>query len=110
MNTSTDFGYEHYVSYISINRNSDSQKNVTKSTFISERLAGSYRNEWIEFEVNGTVKYNHARNALQPNSNLDTWIYSYGFNKIIKILYYIYKKKQKKKNIFFFFLILKKII
>ncbi len=80
VNTSTDFGYEHYVSYISINRNSDSQKNVTKSTSIREKLAGSYRNEWIEFEVNGTVTYNHARNALQPNSNLDTWIYSYGFN------------------------------
>ena len=80
VNTSTDIKYNHHVNYVSIDRKSDSQKNVTKSTSIHEKLAGSYRNEWIEFELNGTLTYNHARNALQPNSNLDTWQYSYGFN------------------------------
>lgn len=80
VNTSTDIRYANNVGYVSLNRNSDSQKNYTRDLSISERLGGSYRNEWIEFEVAGSVRYNHAENELQPNANLDTWMYTYGFN------------------------------
>jgi hypothetical protein len=45
---------------------------------IGERLAGSYRNEWLEVELNGSLNYNHSRSKLQPNNNLDTWMFSYG--------------------------------
>ena len=80
INTSTDLSYANNVGYLSLDRNSSSQKNVTKSLNLSERLAASYRNDWMEFEITGSVRYNHARNELQKNSNLDTWQYSYGFN------------------------------
>lgn len=80
VNTSTDIRYANNVGYVSLNRNADSQKNFTRDLSISERLGGSYRNEWIEFEVAGSVRYNHAENELQPNANLDTWMYTYGFN------------------------------
>ena len=35
-------------------------------------------------EVNGRVQYNYAYNALQPNSNLSTWAFNYGFNTTIQ--------------------------
>lgn len=80
VNTTTGFGYTNSVGYLDLHRDGNTVKSITKSTSINERLAASYRNEWIEFEVNGTVEYNHSSNKLQPNSNLDTWRYSYGFN------------------------------
>ena len=53
-------------------------KNYTRSTSINERLGMSYRNQWIEVELNGNVTYNINRNKLNPESNLDTWHFEYG--------------------------------
>lgn len=78
VNTDTNLGYNNYVSYLSLDKQSDSQKNTTRSTTWRERLSFSYRNDWLELSLDGTLNYNHAKNKLQPNSNLDTWQFSYG--------------------------------
>ena len=78
LNTDTNLGYNNYVSYLSLDKQSDSQKNTTRSTTWRERLSFSYRNNWLELSLDGTLNYNHAKNKLQPNSNLDTWQFSYG--------------------------------
>ena len=78
VNTFTNLNYSHNVGFVSINNISDSQESVTNSLGISERLAASYRNEWLEVELNGSLTYNRARSELQPNNDLDTWMYSYG--------------------------------
>ncbi len=78
LNTDTYLGYNNYVSYLSLDKQSDSQKNTTRSTTWRERLSFSYRNNWLELSLDGTLNYNHATNKLQPNSNLDTWQFSYG--------------------------------
>ena len=78
INTGTNLGYNHYVSYLSLDNSQDSQKNTTQNTTWNERLSLSYRNDWLELSLDGTLAYNHAKNKLQPNSNLDTWQFSYG--------------------------------
>lgn len=78
INTDTNLGYNHYVSYLSLDNSQDSQKNTTQNTTWNERLSLSYRNDWLELSLDGTLAYNHAKNKLQPNSNLDTWQFSYG--------------------------------
>ena len=78
INTDTNLGYNNYVSYLSLDKQSDSQKNTTRSTTWRERLSFSYRNDWAEFSLDGTLTYNKAKNKLQPNSNLETWQFSYG--------------------------------
>lgn len=78
VNTFTTLRYNNSVGYVSINRNADSQKSTTKTTTIGERLAASYRNNWVELELNGSLEYMHARSELQSNNNLDTWTFSYG--------------------------------
>ena len=78
INTDTNLGYNHYVSYLSLDKSQDSQKNTTQNTTWNERLSLSYRNDWSELSLDGTLAYNHAKNKLQPNSNLDTWQFSYG--------------------------------
>ena len=78
VNTFTTLSYNNSVGYVSVGRNTDSQKSTTKSTTVGERLAASYRNSWLEFELNGSLEYMHARSELQSNNNLDTWTFSYG--------------------------------
>ena len=78
VNTFTTLRYANSVGYVSVDRNSNSQESTTRTTTASERIAGSYRNDWLEFELNGSLEYMHARSVLQENNNLDTWTFSYG--------------------------------
>ena len=78
VNTFTTLRYNNNVGYVSVSRNEDSQKSTTRTTTIGERLAGSYRNDWLEVELNGSLEFMHARSELQSNNNLDTWTFSYG--------------------------------
>ena len=78
VSTNTSLDYDHSVGYLY--QNKASVKNYTNTTRVGERLGASYRNNWLEFEVTGNVNYIHARNHLQPSSDLDTWSFSYGFN------------------------------
>lgn len=97
MFTFTDFGYTNDVGYISTNANlgngeitpdqilSLSQKSTTKSLNISERLNVNFRNDVFEVGLNGNIRYQHARNALQKNANMDTYNFSYGANAIVNM-------------------------
>lgn len=76
--TTSSLNYSNHVSYITLDRKSGSEKNTTTSTNASERLAGSYRNSWLEVELNGRVNLTSSRNVLQSSANRDTWQYSYG--------------------------------
>ena len=76
VNTFTNFGYVHNVGFV--NDGKSDAKSVTKTTTVMERLAASYRNDWLEIELNGSVNYNRNRSELQTNNNLDTWQFSYG--------------------------------
>lgn len=77
VNTFTDLRYNNYVSYLALD-NSDSQKNTTRTTTVGERLGLSYRNDWIDVSLDGSLNYTHTRNLLQEQNNLDTWQYAYG--------------------------------
>ena len=82
VNTFTTLRYAHNVGFVSL-LNQDSQKSVTRATTIGERLSASYRNSWFEFELNGSLEYNHNRSELQENNNLDTWTFSYGASTML---------------------------
>ncbi len=75
--TDTRVRYNNYVSYVA-QRQADAEKNTTRSTNVNERLNASFRNDWLEVTLDGNVNYQHSRNELQPNANLDTWQFSYG--------------------------------
>lgn len=83
VNTFANFNYANNVGYISLSRNANSLKNTTRDMTVSDRLAGSYRNDWLEVELNGAFSYRHSNNKLQPASNSDIWQYSYGGSVIL---------------------------
>ena len=76
VNSFTNFGYVHNVGFV--NDGTSDAKSVTTSTTVMERLAASYRNDWLEIELNGSLNYNRNRSELQTYNNLDTWQFSYG--------------------------------
>lgn len=80
INTFTNLNYNNNVGYVALDQNSSSQKNITKDMTIGERLSGSYRNNWLEIELDGNLQYRHTRNDLQTTANLDTWQFAYGIN------------------------------
>lgn len=80
INTFTNLNYNNNVGYVVLDENSISQKNITKDMTIGERLSGSYRNNWLEIELDGNLQYRHTRNDLQTTANLDTWQFAYGIN------------------------------
>jgi len=78
VNTFTNLGYNHNVGFVSTGTSLESQKSVTTSLTVGERLATSFRNDWLEIELNGSLNYMRSRSELQKNSNMDTWQFSYG--------------------------------
>lgn len=62
-------------------------KQLTKQTYVRENLRLNYRRDlginqdWnIDFGLQGSFGYNHARNNVQAKANLDTWTFEYGGN------------------------------
>lgn len=84
INTSTEVNYTNHVGYIDLERNGNVSKMNTKQTSIGERLGASWRSSLLEVELNGGIRYNYVYNALQPNSNLSTWSFNYGFNATLQ--------------------------
>ncbi len=73
--------FNHRVSYI--DQNKQALRNITNSNTIGSRLGASFRNNWLEVELNGSLNYTSTNNKLQPQSNLDTWSFAYGFNSTL---------------------------
>ena len=78
VNTFTMLNHNNSVGYLFNNDINESIKNTTKNTMIMERLQGSFRKDWFEIALDGSVNYTRARNEFQSQSNLDTWQFSYG--------------------------------
>ena len=78
VNTFTMVNHTNSVGYLFDNDLSESVKNTTKNSMIMERLQASYRKDWFEIALDGSVNYTHARNEMQSESDLDTWQFSYG--------------------------------
>ena len=76
--TNTSARYDNQVSYISIDRKSNSQKNTNGVLTLRENLRFGYRCDIFDVTLNGSLNYSHSENALQPNNNMDTYQFSYG--------------------------------
>ncbi len=86
INTFTRANYQNIVGYISSDEaTTDSDKNTTKRLSLGERLRGTYRNDWWEISLNGSLDYTHSRNSYQSSNNMDTYQFSYGASTNINL-------------------------
>ena len=86
INTYTMGRYNNIVSFM---KNSGeamaADKSKTKQLTMMERLRGTYRNNWFELSLNGSIYYTHSRNSMQEQSNMDTYNFSYGASTNINL-------------------------
>lgn len=77
VNTFTALNFNHQVSYLDPQKYEE-ETSATNQLGVNQRLSFGFRKEWFEISINGNVNYNHTRNNIVTNSNLDTWNFSYG--------------------------------
>lgn len=82
--TDTRVRYNNYVSFVA-QQKANAEKNNTRSVNLSERLNVSFRNDWLEVTLDGSCTYQHTRNKLQPDNNLNTWQFSYGGQMLLRL-------------------------
>ena len=82
--TNTRVRYNNYVSYVA-QKQADAEKNNTRSVNLNERVNVSFRNSLLEVTLDGSFNYQHTRNKLQPDNNLNTWQFSYGGQMLLRL-------------------------
>ena len=70
--------YQNNVGYLTDTRTLVEQKNTTTNLSLNERLSGTYRNDWLEVGLNGTLAYTIERDRLTPSNNQQPYTFSYG--------------------------------
>ncbi|MBR3513521.1 MAG: TonB-dependent receptor [Bacteroidaceae bacterium] len=95
INNNINLSYSHNVGYMSSNTNFvfdptnvdykllsslPMQKATTKSLNFGDNMRINYRLDFMELGANAGFNYQHSRNDLQTNNNLDTWSFNYGGN------------------------------
>ncbi len=78
INTVSGVNYNNRASYVNLNQTAEAQKSYTRTTELSERLGISWRQDWIEVELNGNATYSKSKNKIQTSANLETWNFGYG--------------------------------
>lgn len=73
----TNVNYANNVGYLTSD-DKQVQKNTTTGLTLSERLNGTFRNDWLEFGINGTFSYTAEKDKLTPENNQEPYNFSYG--------------------------------
>ena len=76
----TNASYNNHVGYLTTGEIKDAQKNTTTSLSLGERLNGTYRNNWLEIGLNGSLNYTFEKDKLNPKNNQEPYTFSYGGN------------------------------
>ncbi len=78
MNTNTQSSLTNSLAYVYISAEKATRKNRTRGLNASESLRFSYRNDWLEVNLNGSFRYHHSSSTNTSAANLDTYRYGYG--------------------------------
>lgn len=65
-------------------------KNLTHNLRLSERLVVSYRNDWFEITLNGSIAYNRVKSNLQNANDRETFDYLGGGSTNVTLPWNIY--------------------
>lgn len=65
INSNTGVNYNHILGYVY--KKQVTHMNKTRSAVLQEQLRGSYRNDWLDCGLSGTVRYNWSRNTMGTN-------------------------------------------
>jgi hypothetical protein len=78
ISTNTSTSFNNNVSYLY--QNQETMKNKVKNLRIGERLTLTWREEYFDVVLNGSLNYNNSRSKLIKTNNRDTYDFSYGIS------------------------------
>lgn len=78
ISTFSNASYVNNVAYLTDSQTRVENKNTTTNLTLNERLNGTYRNDWFEFGLNGTLSYSIEKDKLTPDNNQQPYTFSYG--------------------------------
>ena len=58
--------------------NQEAKLRTTKTTGANESLSAEYRDDYLTISLDGSLRYQHSTNDIDPSRNMDTYDYSYG--------------------------------
>ena len=76
----TNAGFDNNVGYITAGEIKDAQKSTTTKLSLGERLKATYRNDWLEVGMNGSLNYTFEKDKLNSKNNQEPYTFSYGGN------------------------------
>lgn len=82
INSNTGMNYSRIQGYVY--KDKETRANSTRSGQLQEQLRGSFRNDWLDCGLSGTVRYNHSRNTLGTNER-DIFQMIYGMDVQVKL-------------------------
>ena len=77
LNANLSGNYRHEESWASI-MGGDAQLRKSNTTGANPSLSAEYRDDYLTLSLDGTLRYNHSTNDLQPERDMDTYDFSYG--------------------------------
>ncbi|WP_455673539.1 TonB-dependent receptor [Phocaeicola sp.] len=78
INTFSRVNYQNQVAFLYNNATKVDDRNKTTGLTLGENFTGSYRNNWFEFSLNGSIEYTAERSQLRPENNQEPYTFSYG--------------------------------
>lgn len=78
INTYSRASFNNQVAFLYDNEMKVNQRNTSTNLSLGENLNGTFRNDWFEFTVNGSISYNFERNKLNPETNQQPYTYGFG--------------------------------
>ena len=85
INTNTGADMTNATGYVYRSQTKETVKNRTRRLNLNQGLRLSYRNDWLEVNLNSNVRYNHSRSSNISASNLDTYRFHYGISTVMKL-------------------------
>lgn len=78
VNSFSRTSYSNLISYLYNDETKLNDKTRSTSLLLGEHLNGTFRNDWFEVSVNGSIRYTFERNKLRPENNQEPYTYGYG--------------------------------
>lgn len=79
--TISTYSRANYTNAVTFLYNEDAKandKNTSTTLTLGEDLRSTFRNDWFELTLNGTINYNFERNKLRPDYNQEPYTFGYG--------------------------------
>ena len=75
--SNTTGSFQHQEGWAS-ELNQEAKLRTTKTTGANESLSAEYRDDYLTISLDGSLRYQHSTNDIDPSRNMDTYDYSYG--------------------------------